>query len=570
MRELDWFKLALFMAILTAITKPLGIYMSQVLNPTGKTFLDSFFKPLENLTYRICGINKDKEQTWKEYLLGVVVFSLVSFIVTFFILAAQPVLPLNPANLGTISLDLNFNTSMSFMTNTNWQSYSGESTMSYFSQMVALTLQNFVSAAVGVAVAASLTRGIVRQTCSVIGNFWVDLVRISFYLLLPLSIILSVFFISQGVPQNFKSYVHATTMEGDTQVIVQGPIASQEAIKILGTNGGGYTNANSSHPYENPTPLSNFIQILAILAIPAAQLYYFGRELKYKAHGWSIYTAMAILFVMGVIICSTCERKGNHNIIKDGVEFTIGNMEGKEQRFGVFDSTLFAASTTAASNGAVNSMHDSYTPIGGLIPMLNIQLGEIVWGGVGAGLYSIFIFIILAIFTAGLIIGRTPEYLGNKITGLDVKLSIFTILPFILSILGFTAIACVSKWGVGALGNTGPHGLSEILYAYSSTTGNNGSAFAGLSVNTPIWNITLGLAMLVGRFCMIIPVIALAGSFAGKKKSPITSSSFPIAGVTFTLLLMGIIILIGALSFLPALVMGPIMEQFFMNNLTLF
>lgn len=570
MKDLDWIQLFLLLLILTLIAKPLGIYIHKVLNPDGKTWLDKLLKPLEKLTYRFCRIDTKKEQSWKEYLLSTLTFSAFSLVLTLIWLGCQHYLFLNPAKIASLSWDLNFNTAASFVTNTDWQSYSGESTLSYLSQMGPLTLQNFLSAAVGIAVAACLVRGIARHSSKILGNFWVDITRILYYLLLPLAFISAVFFVSQGVPQNFSPYTKAVTLEsGQEQIIVQGPIATQEAIKLLGTNGGGYTNANSAHPYENPTPLSNFFQLLCMLAIPAAQTYYLGKEIKNQKHGWSIYSAMSIIFVAGLIICSTYETKGNPHLTELGIDNT-GNMEGKEQRFGVFSSCLFATVTTTTSTGAANSSHDSYTPIGGLIPMLNIQLGEIIWGGVGSGLYSIILFIVLAIFTAGLIIGRTPEYLGKKIEALDIQSAMLGILIFIFIILGFTAWASVSKWGSAAIGNNGAHGFSEMLYAYSSAAGNNGSAFGGLSANTPWWNITLALCMLIGRFALITFVIILAGSLVKKKKFVTEGLSFPVSGVTFTALLLAVIILVGALSFLPALIMGPFIEQFFMLSGKLF
>ena len=571
MKDLDWIQISLLLLILTALTKPLGIYIHKVLNPHEKTFLDKLIKPLEKLTYRICHIDTKKEQTWKEYLFCVLAFSFFSVLFTSVLLGCQQYLFLNPANLGSLSLDLNFNTAVSFQTNTDWQSYGGESTMSYLSQMVPLTLQNFLSPAAGLSVAACLVRGMARHSSKVLGNFWVDIIRVTYYLLLPLAFIAAVFFVSQGVPQNFSPYTKATTLEsGQEQVIVQGPIASQEAIKLLGTNGGGYTNANSSHPYENPTPLSNFFQLICMLAIPAAQTYYLGREIKNQKHGWSIYIAMAIVFIAGVIVCSTFEAKGNPHLAELGIESSSGNMEGKEQRFGIFSSTLFATVTTTTSTGATNSSHDSYTPMGGIVPLLNIQLGEIIWGGVGSGLYSVILFVILAIFTAGLIIGRTPEYLGKKIEALDIQSAMLGILIFIFAVLGFTAWACVSGWGCAAIGNEGSHGFSEMLYAFSSATGNNGSSFAGLSANTPWWNITLAFAMLIGRVVLVTFVIILAGSLVKKKRLVTEGASFPVSGITFTALLIAVIILIGALSFLPALIMGPFIEQFFMISGKLF
>jgi len=436
--------------------------------------------------------------------------------------------------------------------------------------MVGLVFQNFVSPAIGLAVAAALARGMVREGKKTIGSFWVDVTRAVYYLLLPLAVVLAIVFVAQGVPQNFSPYAVATTLENQTQIIVQGPIASQEAIKILGTNGGGFTNVNSSHPYENPTLFTNLIQILAILAIPAAQIYYYGLVIGNKKHGWALYAAVMMVFVVRFVVCFHGEAKGNPLLTTIGIENFSGNMEGKEMRFSILPSALFAAATTSASNGAVNEMHDSFTPLSGGVLMLFIQLGEVIWGGVGAGLFSLLIFVLLSVFTAGLIIGRTPEYLGKKIEAYDVKLTLFTIMPYMLAILGFTAWAAVSPWGVAALGNSGAHGFSEILYAFSSATGNNGSAFAGLSTNTPIWDVLLAIAMLAGRFIMIVPVLALADSFARKQKHPVGIGSFPIHGPTFVLLLIGIIVLLGALSYLPALVMGPFIEQFYMNHLQAF
>ncbi len=570
MSGLDWLLLVVFLSILTTVTKPLGIYLYKVLNPEKSTPLDFLCKPLEKLTYRLCGIDSKKEQDWKQYLGALCAFSFVSLVVGCILLGCQQFLPLNPAQMKALTFDLNFNTSVSFMTNTDWQSYGGESTMSYFSQMVPLTLQNFVSPAVGLATAAAFSRGISRHSSKTLGNFWVDLIRSTYYIFLPLAFLLAIFLISQGVPENFHAYINATTLDSGTQVIAQGPMASQDAIKILGTNGGGFTNVNCTHPYENPTPLSNLIQMFGIALIPAAVTYYFGREVRNQKHGWCLYTTMAFLFILGAFVCTTFEKKGNPQFALNGIETSVGNMEGKEQRFGIFGSTMFATITTCTSNGGVNSAHDCYTPIGGLVPMLNMQLAEVIWGGVGSGLYGMLIFVILSIFTVGLIVGRTPEYLGKRIEAFDIKMAIFALVPVILVILGFTAWACVSKWGLSALGNSDAHGFSEMLYAYSSAVGNNGSAFAGLSANTPWWNYTLSFAMLFGRFFIIIPVLVLAGSFAGKKPIPIGSGSFPVTGFTFTTLLISVIILLGALSFLPALIMGPFFEQFLMNTLKLF
>ena len=578
MHTTDWLQFALFIALLTLITKPLGIYLTQVLDAEGKTFLDPVIRPIERLTYRLMGVKHSQEQDWKQYTIAMLIFSLVGRAFTFLILRLQHLLPLNPQELPELSNHLAFNTAVSFTTNTNWQSYGGEGTMSYFSQMVGLTFHNFASAATGIAIAAALVRGIARHSVQTLGNFWVDLVRTTYYLLLPLCLVFAVFLISQGMIQNFKPYETAKliepTGEVQTQTIVQGPMASQVAIKMLGTNGGGFTNANAAQPFENPTPLSNFIQMLSIFAIGSGLTYYLGRMVKNQRHGWAVWAAMMILFVSSVLICWWAEAKGNpihHNL---GLIATDGNIEGKELRFGVFNSSLFATITTAASCGAVNSMHDSFTPLGGLVPLFMIELGEVVIGGVGAGLYGMIVFVVLAVFIAGLMVGRTPEYLGKKIQAFDVKMAMLSLLVLCFSILGFTAWASVSSWGQAGLNNIGPHGFSEMLYAYSSATGNNGSAFAGLTANAadgdPHYNITLGLAMLIGRFLMIVPVMALAGSLAGKKLSPPSAGTFPVHGGTFVVLLIGTVLLIGALNFLPALALGPIVEHFLMIKGQLF
>ncbi len=595
----QWLELVLYIAALIAITKPLGLYINRVLDANGRTWLDPILRPLEKLTYAVLRVDPSKEQEWKQYAFAVLVFSLVSCLFTYVILRIQQHLPLNPQGLGGLSEHLAFNTAISFTTNTNWQSYGGESTMSYFSQMVALVFHNFLSAAVGIAVAAALVRGIARATSQTIGNFWVDITRITYYLLLPICIVYALFLVSQGVIQNFKPYTSATLIEPQqvqvqktdasgkgvvdakgnpvmvsetltNQTIVQGPVASQEAIKMLGTNGGGYTNANSAHPFENPTPLSNFIQMLSILAIGSALTYHLGRETKNQKHGWSVWTAMFIMFLGGLFLCWWAEASGNPIHQHLGVAATDGNMEGKEVRFGIFDSALFATVTTDASCGAVNAMHDSFTPLGGLVPMFNIQTGEVIFGGVGAGLYGMLIFVIIAVFIAGLMVGRTPEYLGKKIEPYDIKVTLlaFVILAFI--ILGFTAWACVSQWGLAGLANQGPHGFSEMLYAYSSCAGNNGSAFAGLTANTRQYDTTLGIDMLLGRFGMIVPLLALAGSMAKKKIVPASAGTFPVSGTTFVILLVGTVILVGALTFLPALALGPIVEHFLMLKGSLF
>ncbi|MCE0496320.1 MAG: potassium-transporting ATPase subunit KdpA [Methylacidiphilales bacterium] len=600
---LGWTQLALYLGLLILITKPLGLYLLQVLDANGRTWLDPILKPLERLTYRLGGVDPGKEQHWKHYTISMLIFSLITMLVTYVILRMQAILPLqhlfNPQGFPAVPDHLSFNTAMSFTTNTNWQSYSGESTMSYFSQMVALASQNFFSAAVGIAIAAALVRGIARDSMQTIGNFWVDLVRITYYLLLPICLVYAIFLVSQGMIQNFKPYdaaalteketiqVQKTDASGnpvkdakgnpvmvpqvvDTQSIPEGPMASQMAIKMLGTNGGGYTNANASHPFENPTPFSNFIQMLSIFSIGSALTYYLGRMVKNPGHGWSVWAAMTFLFLTGFFVCWHYETVGNPILTQLGVDPADGNMEGKEVRFGITNSALFATITTDASCGAVNCMHDSLTPLGGLVPLFNIELGEVVFGGVGAGLYGMLVFVITAVFIAGLMVGRTPEYLGKKIQSFEVKMSMLVLLVLAMDILGFTAWACVSDWGKAGLNNNGPHGFSEMLYAYSSVTGNNGSAFAGLTASTYWYDTTLAVGMFIGRFLMIIPIMAIAGSLAAKKLVPPGPGSFPVSGGTFTLLLIGTVLLVGALNFLPALTLGPVVEHFLMWSGKLF
>lgn len=572
-----WIQLGLFLGVLLLLTKPLGLHLVRVLEADGKTFLDPVLKPVEHLLYRILRVDPRREQDWKRYTFSLLNFSLIGLLLTYAILRLQHILPLNPQGLGPLRPDLAFNTAVSFATNTNWQNYAGESTLSYFSQMVGLVFHNFVSAAAGIAVAAALVRGIARHTAESIGNFWSDLVRLHLYLLLPASLVLALFLGSQGVIQNFRPAVSAPRLEttlapvpsadaGGTPMIAQGPAASQVAIKMLGTNGGGFFNANAAHPYENPTPLSNFIQLLSIFLIPSALTYYLGRKVGNQRHGWAVWSVMAILFLATALICWRAESAGNPRLTALGLDSSAGNMEGKEVRFGVFDSSLFAAVTTAASCGAVNSMHDSLTPLGGLIPLFNIQLGGVIFGGAGSGLYGMMICIVLAVFLTGLMVGRTPEYLGKKIESSDVKASVLAILVPIFCILGFTALALVNRAGLGGLKNAGPHGFSEMLYAYSSAAGNNGSAMAGLNGDTPWFNVTLGLAMLAGRFLMIVPIMALAGNLAGKKRLAQGESSFPVDGLMFIVILTGTILIIGALTFLPALTLGPIVEHFLMTG----
>ncbi len=599
MQPSGWIQLSLFVVALAAITKPMGLYLLRVLDADGKTWLDPVLKPLERLTYRLLGVDAGKEHDWQQYTFGLLRFSLTSCLFTYAILRLQHLLPLNPQGLGPLAPHLAFNTAVSFTTNTDWQSYSGEATMSYFSQMVALALHNFGSAAVGIGLAAALVRAIARPTARTLGNFWVDLVRVTYYLLLPICLVFAVFLVSQGMIQNFKPYTHATLVEpymssvakkndrGETvldavgqavmqeptvgeQVIVQGPMASQVAIKMLGTNGGGYAGANASHPFENPTPLANFLQMLSIFSIGSGLTYYLGRRVRNQGHGWAVWSAMMILFLAGGLGCWWAESAGNPIHHQLGVAATDGNLEGKEVRFGVFNSALFATITTGASCGAVNALHDSFTPLGGFIPLFNMQLGGIIFGGVGAGLYGMLVCVVLAVFIAGLMVGRTPEYLGKKIQAGEVKLVMLALLVLGISSLGFSAWAAISDWGQAGLNNAGPHGLSEMLYAFSSATGNNGSAFAGLTTNTPWYNILLGLAMLLGRFLMIVPIMALAGSLVQKKISPPSAGTFPVSGGTFVVLLLGTILLVGALNFLPVLALGPIVEHFLMLQGKLF
>jgi K+-transporting ATPase ATPase A chain len=599
METSGWIQFALFLIALGLITKPMGLYLVQVLDANGRTWLDPVLRPLERTTYRAMRVRPDEEHNWKQYTLAMLLFSLVGCVFTYAILRLQHLLPFNPQKLAAVSPDLAFNTATSFTTNTNWQNYAGESTLSYFSQMVGLTFHNFVSAATGIAIAAALVRAIARHSAKTLGNFWVDLIRVTYYLLLPICLVFAVFLVSQGMIENFKPYTKATLVEpmkvqlekkndkGETikgpdgkaiteeqtvaeQNIVQGPMASQVAIKMLGTNGGGYANANAAHPFENPTPLSNFIQMLSIFAIGSGLTYYLGRMVKNQKHGWTVWAAMVTLFVGGVLLCWWAEANGNPIHQHLGIATADGNMEGKEVRFGIFNSALFATVTTDASCGAVNAMHDSFTALGGFVPLFNMQLGEIIIGGTGAGLYGILVFVVLAVFIAGLMVGRTPEYLGKKIEAYDVKMAMLALLILAISILGFAAWAIVSKWGLAGLNNNGPHGLSEILYAFSSGAGNNGSAFAGLSGNTPWYNTTLGLDMLFGRFLMIVPIMALAGSLVQKKVAPASAGTFPVHGGTFLILLLGTVLLIGALNFLPALTLGPIVEHFLMQGGKLF
>jgi len=581
-------QIAIYFIILLAITKPVGLFMARLFSGE-RTFLHPVLRWLEVLIYRLGGVREDVEQRWTQYAGSLLAFSLMSFLLAYWIQRAQAYLPFNPQNFGTpnVTPDLAFNTALSFVTNTNWQSYSGESTFSYFVQMAALTVQNFASGAAGVAIAIAVVRGFARQQVKTIGNFWVDLTRAAVYLFLPLALIGALFLCSQGVVQNLHPYTKVTTVEGATQTIAQGPVASQEAIKMVGTNGGGFFNANSSHPFENPTPLTNFVQMLMIFTIPAGLTYTFGKMVGDTRQGWALFAAAGIMFLAGVAIVYPAEQAGNPNLAKLGIQTAAtdtqpgGNMEGKETRFGIATSALFATITTDASCGAINSVHDSFTPLGGLVPLFNMMTGEVIFGGVGAGLYGILLYAILAVFIAGLMVGRTPEYVGKKIEQKEVKMAMLAIIATAASILVFAAITDVihfdknSYWNpTGAattnLSNGGPHGFDEILYAYVSGTANNGSAFAGLTANTPWFNMTLGLAMGIGRFLFLLPLLAAAGSLAAKKRVPATSGTFPTHGALFVGLLVGTILIVGALTFFPALSLGPIVEHYLMRDGKLF
>ncbi|MCU1249139.1 MAG: potassium-transporting ATPase, subunit [Edaphobacter sp.] len=581
-----WFQISFFFALVLLCAKPLGLYMARVFERE-RTFADRLFRPLERLIYRLTGIDETHEMRWTEYAVVMLLFSLVTMLVTYAVERLQHALPLNPQHLAGVAPDLAFNTAASFTTNTNWQAYVPETTMSYLTQMVTLAYHNFFSAAVGIALAVALVRGIARRESKTLGNFWVDTTRASLWVLLPCCLIYALLLVSQGVVQNFRPYDQAKLVQPQTvtttgtdgkattqivtaQSIAQGPAASQEAIKMLGTNGGGFFNANSSHPFENPTPLSNLMQMFSIFLIPAALTVTLGRMTRTPKHGWAVFAAMATLFFVGVCVAYYAEAQPNPLLHSVNQHVTTtqagGNMEGKEVRFGIANSALFATVTTDASCGAVNSMHDSFMPLGGLVPLVNIMLGEVIFGGVGAGLYGMLIFVVLAVFIAGLMVGRTPEYLGKKIESYDVKMAMLYVLIFPLSILGFSAVALMMpNLGLSALANTGPHGLSEILYAYTSATGNNGSAFAGLSANTHWYNLSLAAAMLIGRFLMIVPMLAIAGSLAGKKLVPPSPGTFPVHTPLFTVLLVGVILIVGALTFFPALSLGPVLEHLLMH-----
>nr|WP_196108165.1 MULTISPECIES: potassium-transporting ATPase subunit KdpA [unclassified Ochrobactrum] len=556
-----WIQILVFCGIIILLVKPLGGYMTRVFNGE-RTFLSPILAPAERGLYRLAGTSEREEQHWTTYTGSLLLFNLAGFLLLYVLQRVQGSLPFNPMGMSNVPADLAFNTTASFVTNTNWQNYGGESTLSYLTQMAGLTVQNFVSAATGVAIAIALIRAFSRKSMKTLGNFWVDLTRCTLYILLPLCVLLTLAFVSLGVPQTIGAYAESTTLEGARQVIALGPVASQLAIKMLGTNGGGFFNANSAHPFENPDAISNLIQMVAIFAIGASLTNVFGRMVGNERQGWAIFAAMGILFVAGVAVCYWAEAAGNPLIHALGIDG--GNMEGKETRFGIAMSALFAVVTTAASCGAVIAMHDSMMALGGMIPMINMMLGEIIIGGVGAGFYGIVLFVVVAIFVAGLMVGRTPEYLGKKIEAKEVKMAMLAVLCLPLSILGFTAIASVLPTGLASIANPGSHGFSEILYAYTSGTANNGSAFGGLSGNTPWYNITIGLAMLMGRFLVIIPALAIAGSLVAKKAAPQSAGTFPTTGPLFVGLLIGVILVVGGLIFFPALALGPVAEHFAM------
>jgi K+-transporting ATPase ATPase A chain len=580
-----WLQIGLFFVVLLAVTKPLGVFMARVFAGE-KTFLDPVLRPLERLLYRLCGVDEKTEMDWKEYTVSMLLFSGVSMALLYLIERVQQWLPLNPQHFPSVPAALAFNTAASFTTNTNWQNYGGESTMSYFTQMAGLAYHNFASAAVGIALAIAVIRGIARRESKTIGNFWVDVTRAMLWVLAPACVVIALVFVSQGMIQNLKPYdtakfvnpqtVQTTGADGKTtsqtvtdQVILQGPIASQEAIKIFGTNGGGFANANSAHPFENPNPLTNFMQIVMMLSLGAGLTYTLGRMTGSQRHGWAVWAAMALLCLAGVTVIYAMEAHGNpllHGIDQHASAMQPGgNMEGKEVRFGIANTALFATTTTDASCGAVNGMHDSFTPLAGMIPLVNIMIGEVIFGGVGAGLYGIVVFIVLSVFIAGLMVGRTPEYLGKKIEAYDVKMAMITVLAFCLIVLCLTGVAIVSPFGTSSISNAGPHGLSQILYAYTSMAGNNGSAFAGLNGNTPWYNISGAFDMLLGRFFMVIPVLAMAGNLARKKIVPESSGTFPVTTPLFTFLLISVILIVSALTFFPALSLGPILEHLLMH-----
>jgi potassium-transporting ATPase potassium-binding subunit len=567
MTLIGWIQILLYCAIIVALVKPLGGYMTRVFNGE-PTFLSAVLRPVEAALYRVGGIEEKREQDWLTYTIAMLLFHVGGFLILYALLRVQGALPFNPADQSAVAPDLAFNTAVSFITNTNWQNYGGESTLSYLAQMLGLTHQNFLSAATGIVLAVALIRGFARASMNTIGNFWVDITRCTLYILLPICVIYGLFLVSQGMPQTLGAYVDATTLEGAKQTIAVGPVASQVAIKMLGTNGGGFFNANAAHPFENPTALSNYVQMISIFAIGAALTNVFGRMVGNERQGWAILAVMGVLLIAGVAVCYWAEARGNDALTAMGL--TGGNMEGKEVRFGIVASALFAVVTTAASCGAVNAMHDSFTALGGMIPLINIQLGEIIVGGVGAGMYGMLLFVIISVFVAGLMVGRTPEYVGKKIEAKEVKMAMLAILILPLMYLGWTAAAVVIPSAVASTSNPGPHGFTEVLYAYTSQTGNNGSAFAGLIGNTLWYNVTGAIAMLVGRFWMIIPAMAIAGSLAAKKIVPASVGTFPTTGGLFVGLVVGVIVIIGGLTFFPALALGPIVEHLAMTSGTLF
>ena len=570
-----WVQILVYFILLTLLTRPLGGFLFRVFEGQ-KTLLGAMLGPVERGFYRLAGVNPQQGQHWTAYTLAMLAFNLVCFLALYLLQLFQSHLPLNPQGQSGLTPDLAFNTAVSFVTNTNWQAYGGESTMSYLTQMLGLTVHNFVSAATGIALAVALLRGFVQRSGKSIGNFWVDLTRCTLYILLPLSVVAALFLVWQGIPQNLHAYTDVATLEGGKQTIAQGPVASQIAIKMLGTNGGGFFNANAAHPFENPTAVSDFLQIILIFCIPAALTNLLGRMVKNELQGWAVYSAMAVLFLAGVLTCYWAESQGNPAFNALGIDQHAsalqpgGNMEGKEARFGIARSALFATITTDASCGAVNSMHDSFTPLGGLVPLVNILLGEVIFGGVGAGLYGMLAFAIVAVFIAGLMVGRTPEYLGKKIEAKEVKMVMLALLCLPIANVAMTAVAVVLPQGLAGLSNAGPHGFSELLYAYSSATGNNGSAFAGLSANTPFFNITLAISMMIGRFAFIVPMMAAAGSLAAKKYTPASAGTFPTDGGLFIALLVGVVIIVGGLTYFPALALGPVVEHLALRAGTLY
>ncbi|SIR35720.1 K+-transporting ATPase ATPase A chain [Rhizobium sp. RU20A] len=563
MTTVGWLQISLLFLAVLLVIKPLGLYMARVFSGE-RTFLSPVLARLERDLYRVSGINPQKEQSWLGYTLAMLAFSLAGFLALYAMLRLQAFLPLNPQGFAGMAPDLAFNTAVSFVTNTNWQNYAGEATLSHFSQMAGLTVQNFLSAATGMALAVAVTRALARSKVATLGNFWVDMTRATLYVLLPLAILVALAFVAMGLPQTLDASVTATTLEGSKQVIALGPVASQEAIKQLGTNGGGFFNVNAAHPFENPTAWSNYLNIFAMLSISASLVYTFGQIVGNRRQGWALIAAMAVLLISGVAVTYWAEAQGNTILTAIGVDPALGNMEGKEVRFGQAMTALYAAVTTGLSDGGVNGMHGSLTGLGGLVPMFLIQLGEVLPGGVGSGLYGMLVFAILAVFVAGLMVGRTPEFLGKRIEGREMAFAMLAVLILPLVILGFTAVSATLPFAVASIGTAGPHGLSEILYAYTSAAGNNGSAFGGLSGNTVWYNTTLGIAMLLGRFAYVVPVMAIAGSLAAKVKSPASAGTFPTDGPLFVGLLVGIILILGGLQFLPALVLGPVVEHFAM------